>query len=309
MIIAIQPDLKGRIHAILAAALVGVLAATSSRAQSAAPKFEVASIKLCSPGTPTGRRGGPPRYSPGTLNIDCVTVERLIENAYDHLATGKPRFRGAPVPIEGLPGWAKSERYAIEAKSEGHEGRGMMQGPMMQTLLEDRFKLRLRRVPREVDVYWLTIAKGGPKLTPAKENSCIPFDFDKEFPPPPKPGEPEQWLCNMIARGTPQGTGMAFIDVRAVTMANFSENLSILVDREVIDKTGISGTFDIHVDFPLEELPAEWSEPRDPSAPRPRLDESPLAFAAVRRLGLRLESAKGTGKTLVIDHIERPSEN
>lgn len=291
--------------------MLALAAAIAADAQSQqVPKFTVASIKPCRPDVPRGRSGAQsPRYSPGRLSIQCQTVERLMAYAYDVLATGKPRFRGIRTPIEGLPAWASSERYTIEAESEGREGRGMMEGPMMQKLLEDRFQLRLRRVPREVPVYLLSVEKGGPKLTPAKAGSCIPLDFDKGFPPPPKPGEMETPLCNMVWRGAPSGAGTAFVDVRAVTMASFADQLSILVERDVIDKTGISGTFDIHVDFPLEELPAEWSEPNDPAGPPRRLDESPLAFAAVRRLGLRLESAKGTGEALVIDRLERPSEN
>jgi bla regulator protein blaR1 len=299
------------IMAVASPIVVGVMNAPAMRGQPAPmPKFEVASIKPCRPDAPTGRSGGPGRgFSPGTLNLTCQTVERMIENAYDFLATGKPRFRGSPTPIESAPAWVSSERFTIEAKSESPQGRGMMQGPMMQGLLEDRFKLKLRRVPREVPVYVLTVSRGGPKLEPSKPGSCDPWDWDHPLPPTPAPGQAERYLCNMIMRGAPRGAAMAVVDERAVTMAGFAEGLSILLEREVVDRTGISGTFDIHVEFPVEELPAEWSDPRDPSAPRPRLDESPLAFAAVRRLGLKLESAKGTGETLVIDHVERPSEN
>ncbi|HTS78218.1 MAG TPA: TIGR03435 family protein [Bryobacteraceae bacterium] len=93
------------------------------------------------------------------------------------------------------------------------------------------------------------------------------------------------------------------------TMANFGEQLQILVDRDVIYKTGISGNFDIHVEMPVEDLAADASVGTDDAAPHSPADESALAFAAVRKLGLKLESAQGFGEVFRIDHIERPGEN
>jgi hypothetical protein len=77
----------------------------------------------------------------------------------------------------------------------------------------------------------------------------------------------------------------------------------VVLDRAVIDKTGITGTFDIHVNVSAGELA---DDARDSRAP---LDETGLIFAAVRKMGLKLESAKGTGQVLVIEHVEKPSEN
>jgi uncharacterized protein (TIGR03435 family) len=320
-------DLKARIQAILAGRIagkltlakkavlvvagaiviaapiaVGVMNAPAIRAQSApAPKFEVVSVKPCPAGDPGGRSKNGGGFSPGTLKIYCQTVDRLIQEAYDFLATGKPRFRASPVPIEGAPAWINTERYTIEAKSESPQGRGMMNGPMMQALLEDRFKLKLRRVPREVPVYLLTVAKGGPKgLEPAKKGACVPFDFDNLFRTPGQSGVP----CGMIGRNVRSTNGT--LELYGSTMPNLAEQFSMLVGREVIDKTGLSGAFDFHVEVPVDELAAA---PSDPAAPGPPADESALAFAAVRKLGLKLQSAKGTGEIFVIDHIERPSEN
>jgi bla regulator protein BlaR1 len=294
------------ILAIAAPIALGVMNAPAIRAQSApAVKFEVASIKPCRSDAPGRKDGNGAGLSPGTLKVSCQTVGRLIEEAYDFLATGKPRFRGSPVSIEGAPSWINTERYTIEAKSESPQGRGMMHGPMMQALLEDRFKLKLRRVPREVPVYLLTVAKGGTKfLEPAKKGACVPWDFDNL--PRTAPGQHDAVPCGMIGRRRRSTNGTAEVELYGSTMPNLAEQFSMLLGRPVIDQTGLSGTFDFHVEVPVDELAAGAS---DPAAPGPPADESALAFAAVRKLGLKLQSAKGPGEIFVIDHIERPSEN
>jgi uncharacterized protein (TIGR03435 family) len=205
------------------------------------------------------------------------------------------------IPIEGGPSWIDSDRYQIEAKAEGAPGQEMIRGPMLQALLEDRFKLKIRRETREVPVYALTVAKGGPKnLQPAKEGSCIVLDVNHP-PPPPEPGKPLQWrLCGMFGRRSD------FVEVRGTTMSNLSEQFSALLDRDVVDKTGIEGLFDIRLDLTPDDLSPG---PSDPVAPGNRNDESGLIFATVRKLGLKLESAKGPGQFLVIDHVERPTVN
>ena len=89
-------------------------------------------------------------------------------------------------------------------------------------------------------------------------------------------------------------------------MSNLSEQFSALLDRDVVNKTGIEGLFDIHIELSPEDLsPA----PSDPAVPGNPDDESGLIFAAVRKLGLKLESGKGPGQFLVIDHVDRPTEN
>lgn len=286
--------------------LIPVLGAILVAQPAGVPKFEVVSVKPCRPDAPRGRsNNAPPNGPTELLRINCQTVERLIEIAYDFLATGKPRFRGNPIPIEGAPGWIHSERFTIEAKSETPQSVGMMDGPMMQQILEDRFKLKLRRDPRQVPVYFLTVAKGGPKnLAPAKPGSCLAWDLDHMAAFRPGAGvEP----CGIIGRRIDAGT--AVVEIFGATMATFAEQLQILVDRDVIDKTGISGTFDIHVEMPVEDLTTDAAGRPDDAAPRPPADESAMAFAAVRKLGLKLESGTGPGEIFVVDHIERPSEN
>ncbi len=295
------------IGAIAGPIVIGVMHAPAVRAQgaqqspadaSATPKWEVVSVKPCDPSTPQGRSGGGGGgFSPGTLSANCAVPMRLIEEAYGFYANGRtPTWKS--VPIEGAPSWLNSERYTIAAKAESPQGRAMMFGPMMQKLLEDRFKLKIRREIREVPVYNLTIAKGGPRnLKTSKPGSCIALDMDN--PPPPSGA-----LCKMFSRGRVAEGERKFAEL-GVTMAEFSDALATMTGRNVIDKTGLPGTFDIEVQVSVPDEP-----PRDPSLPRtgPQ-DESDLVFAVVQKLGMKLESAKGPGVVYVIEHVERPSDN
>jgi len=208
------------------------------------------------------------------------------------------------VPIEGGPSWIDSDRYDIDAKADDAPGREMMSGPMMQALLEDRFKLKMRREIRTVPVYELTAAKGGPKLQAAQEGKCINFDVNHP-PPRPTPGQPRLPLCGSIGAPYTYGT----------TMARLCLQLSIEFDRDVIDKTGIAGVFDI----PFEWSPVEVSSgvPVDGGNPPVSATQSDAAESvrladgqrSLAKVGLVLARAKGTGEFLVIDHVEKPSGN
>jgi len=186
--------------ALAAPVLVGVMNAPRMRAQAPAvarSKFEVASIKPCKAGDDGGGRkgntksgGGGAGSSPGRLSTGCNTVESLIRSAYVVNATGSPIRDPSGPPVEGGPAWIQSERYVINARAEGEPSPAMMMGPMMQTLLEDRFHLKIRRESREVPVYALTVAKGGPKLTPFQVGSCEPLDS------PFRPMSPEERTKN-----------------------------------------------------------------------------------------------------------------
>jgi uncharacterized protein (TIGR03435 family) len=106
----------------------------------------------------------------------------------------------------------------------------------------------------------------------------------------------------------------------ATTLANFCGQLSLVLDRDVIDKTAIAGVFDIHVEIHVEAPPADNPAPGDPAygAPRPPAPLVPASptdtlgssiFDSVERLGLRLEPAKAPGELLVIDRLAKPSGN
>ena len=155
------------------------------------------------------------------------------------------------------------------------------------------------------------MAKTGAKLQPAQEGACRPLDVDHP-PPPPAPGQQSVLFCGLVSI-----TNNGF-DARGVTMAALARNLSL--DRPVIDKTGIARTFDFP-SFSAADLHAPLPPPPPPPtpgatpapAPPPSLADTVDTFAivqsALQKFGLKLESAKGPGEFLVIDHIERPSEN
>jgi uncharacterized protein (TIGR03435 family) len=174
-----------------------------------------------------------------------------------------------------------------------------MHGPMLQALLEDRFKLRVHRETRDVPVYALTIAKGGLKLPPFKEGSCTPVDHT-QFPPFSAPLTPDQIAKNCHARGTKDGLNLK-VDAQGMTLDDFAKIFldTHTLNRPVVNKTGIAGRFDFHLEYAPER-----------GAPADDVSEGPSIFTALQeQLGLKLESAKGPGEFFVIDSVERPSEN
>jgi len=117
--------------------------------------------------------------SPGRLTVHCLSLKILIQQAYITYQNGRFNPLARFVPIEGAKDWLESDLYTIEAKAEGTPTEETMQGPMLQSLLEDRFQLKTHRETREVPVYDLIVAKGGPKLQPF-DGSCTSIsDFTK----------------------------------------------------------------------------------------------------------------------------------
>jgi uncharacterized protein (TIGR03435 family) len=297
-----SPEGMTRLTAFSAVAILpGLLIAPPSHAQSASaatPKFEVASVKGCKANsTSTGGRSGGLRTTPGRLSVACLPVKFLIQAAY---ATSPD----ASVPISGGPAWIDSDLYDIEAKAENNPSRETMTGPMLQALLEDRFRLKIHRETKEVPVYALTVGKNGPKLQAFKERSCAPNDPEK--PPPAAPGQTRPTLCGSYSIGL-KGANLT-LDVHRRTMTEFSRQLHL--DRPVIDKTGIAGLFDFHLEFASDGTTAGFFPPGF-QVPAPSDSPSgPSIFTAVQeQLGLKLEPAKGSGELLVVDGVERPSEN
>ena len=175
---------------VLVIAVIAVVVAPS-RAQmspAARPKFEVASIKLCRPGDAPlgGGRSGANGNDPGRLHLTCQTLDGFIRMAYirfasvdaNGMSTASTRVRNQP--IAGEPDWANSERYSIDAKPESPQNLATMNGPMLQTLLEDRFQLRIRHEAKDVPVYQLVVGRGGPKLTPTTKASCTAVSFSQD---------------------------------------------------------------------------------------------------------------------------------
>jgi uncharacterized protein (TIGR03435 family) len=241
-------------------------------AADARPQFEVAAIKP----SQSGEAGGTLRVSPsGQVNLTNFPVMMVIQFSYN-----VPRRQ-----ISGGPSWLESEKFDIVGKPDMEGTPSMSQlRVMLLKLLADRFQLSLHREKKELSVYALTVAKGGPKLTE---------DTDK-------PNE----LPKFTGRG-PQGR-----NVQNATMADFASDLQgTLADRPVVDQTGLGAK---RYDFILKWTPdgpaMNGATGAPPAADNP--DAPPDIFAAIQeQLGLKLESTKAQVDVIVIDHVDRPSEN
>ncbi len=241
------------------------------------PRFEVASIKL-HPGI-----GNLVKIQPlpgGRLEVENFSLRHLMLFAY-----GVQDFQ-----IQGAPDWTGSERYDIQAKADGGASGTLMTGGMLQTLLEDRFMLKFHRETKQLPVYELTVAKSGLKMQHSKAGSCIPFTLDS---PPLAPSDPKRTFCGFNGFGV-DGLNRK-LEVFGITTTELVAALQRSeLRRTIIDKTGLSGTFDVHMTWALD----------DPSSPGPSI------FTAIQeQLGLKLESTKSAVEVLVVDHVEKPSAN
>ncbi len=194
--------------------------------------------------------------------------------------------------LAGIPDWVRTEIYTIDAKVpesdlaawQNPATQPAMLRTMLQATLADRCKLAVHRASREVAVYSLVVGKNGPKLKAAE-----PGDPHPGATPLPGGGE---FLPN-------DGSGTAaFYDapIRALAVV-----LANLAGRPVKDKTGLTGRYDMSFRRPRPGAPS--TEPDSMSNPPPTI------FEVARGFGLKLEPAKSSVETLIIDHIERPSDN
>jgi uncharacterized protein (TIGR03435 family) len=185
-----------------------------------------------------------------------------------------------------------------------------MAGPMLQALLEDRFGLKVHRGAKDVPVYFLTVAKAGAKLERTTEGSCIPIDVDHP-PPAPEPGQPRPLLCGSGSI-TNRGSTVT-MNQHGMSMGLLAGGLANFAGRLVLDKTGLTGAYEIHLEFTADNpLPGPGGRGGTGDGyPSSDADAAgPSLFTALQeQLGLRLESGKGQTEILVVDHVERTSEN
>lgn len=193
-----------------------------------------------------------------------------------------------------------SERFDIDARSDGQPTLQMMQGPMMQAVLEERFKLKIRRENRQGPVYELTVGKGSPKLKPFQKGNCTPVTIGR---PLPQLAVDQRYCRNMAY---PRG-----VNLEGGTLAMFAGLPGMILDRPVIDKTGITDLFTIHLEFSPDDLTSPPAAAIASGAPAPVAPpDAPGIFQAIQeQLGLKLVPAKGPLDLLVIDHVERPTAN
>jgi uncharacterized protein (TIGR03435 family) len=274
--------------AAIAVALISITLAGVD-AQSTRARFEVASVKFAAPQD----RPGWVAFLPGGLvRGTAVPLRFVISRAYD-------------VPWKQLEGESDllNLRYTIQARADVRalpaqgstiestiRAHSPMLREMLQTLLLERFKLAIHRETRDSPIYALVVGPKGHKLTRAALN-CDPTTVE----------EAESGLgpCGRQGGGPANGYRM-----RSAELSDLAAALSVFLDRTVVDRTGVSGRFDIDV--------PPWSTgapPRlDSDEPQPDPD-GPSIFAVLQQFGLRLEPARGPIDYYVVDHVERPSEN
>jgi uncharacterized protein (TIGR03435 family) len=252
--------------------------------------FEVASVKPHKAGE---QNFGFPRFMPGgRFTSSGVPLQIVIAVAYNL------PFQGTQ--LSGGPDWIRSmeNAYDIEAKANADDLKSLSPQDradklrsMLQALLAERFKLTIRRDSKEQPVYVLTVGKNGSKLQKSKleEKDC----------------EDPANQCHFGGAG--QGRG---IHVKAFNMAELAVSVSNFTDRPLIDRTGLTGLYDIDTDgwVPMRQRPAR---PDGPTAEDIAMADPtrPTLNMIFDKLGLKMESSKAPVELFVIDHIEKPTGN
>jgi uncharacterized protein (TIGR03435 family) len=279
-------------------AITGLSVVTGVAVCAQTPAFEVATVK------PAARpEGGMIRMGmggdPGRINYLFVTLKDVLARAY----------RLKPYQIGG-PSWIESERYDITAKIP--EGAADQVPEMLQVLLSERFHMQTHRETRELPIYALTVGKGGAKLTPAAEVDPGPQIFSGAD------GAKMQAQKMTAERGTMVasdggGGGTAKMRMNRATMSSFADMLSRMLDRPVVDLTGVDGKYDIVLEVPMEDMigmkkmAAGMGMMHGGPESGPAPDSAPTGsiFSAVTQLGLKLDSRKSQTDFLVIDKAEK----
>jgi uncharacterized protein (TIGR03435 family) len=280
------------------AALAAVTIAT------VAQTFEVASIKLNK-----ARRGpltsveatfyeSPMALQPGgRFRLTAVPTRTLIQLAYS-----VKEFQ-----IVGEPSWVNDERYDVEARAEGITSFNEMR-PMLRALLADRFKLAVRRETRTGRVYELVPARGGLRIAPTPSGGC--YDPRSPSGPPPVFGGPlvqcDGWRRRIL---TPPPDRQDRIEAVAVRMATLVDLVIGDVSRPVLDKTGFDQPFNFVLEFTPNVAASDYLGPSTLPDAGPSAAPVPISTALLEQLGIQLRSTEAPVGTIVIDSIERPSEN
>ena len=241
----------------------------------AQPRFGVASIK--------------PSLEPGAMYVRTLAGGRLLVNAPARLMLMNA-YGIQYSQLAGIPDWLGSETWSVDARAEGNPTRDELM-LMLQSLLEERFRLKVHHESREMSAYVLTVARNGPKLPAPKEGACA-----APVPGQPEPAAPPCGRVRILM--SPQGVLM---EGGGAAVTDLARVLAIPLSRPVIDRTALTGAYDIHLQFGNDT-----SGTADPPADATNAG----VFTAIQeQLGLKLAAAKAPVDVLVIDHIERPAAN
>jgi len=277
------------IRLVLTGAMLAAAALARAQQPAPSPTFEVASVKpnVAGPGKmQTTTRPG------GVFVAVNAPLRLLIADAY---IGNQP---GAIDRIVGGPAWIQSARYDITAKA-AREFRPTPPGPpaemllMLRALLEDRFKLKVHREPRELPAYELVVVRPGAAGLRKSDVDCDALFAAGQVTRPEAGIRPR---CG-VSNGPVGPTGDTGLIAGAFSMSQFAQFLQ-RVGRPVIDKTGLTGRYDFDLAFaPLGSSPAD--APSDPARPS-------FLIALEEQLGLKLQSTNGPLDVIVIDSIEQP---
>jgi uncharacterized protein (TIGR03435 family) len=266
--------------------------------------FEVASVKIaktCGNTFPDGVKIlGTTRYFPGGRYITCNLLRYILMDVY--------RLDPASPPTGG-PNWIDDTLLKIEAKAEGNPSKEDMR-LMIQSLFEERLKLKVHPKMQEAKAYSLVVMKNGSKFQPAKDaqgNPVASISSEEERKTKWEEMQTAKLYRGSLApgayaiAGTPGGQQL-YIG-RAISMETFAASLFSIAGRKVVDKTGLAGLYDVKIEY-ANPLGQQLSSPGSAA-------ELPAdIFTAIQeQLGLRLEPDKAPLEQLIIDSVEKPSEN
>lgn len=287
--------------AVAVPVFIGLFDISKVRAQSQPAQnlaFEAASVKLHDPSDTT--TFALPTALPGGRFVSRAPLMYLIGYAYK--LPVNPSVR-----LTGIPNSLRAKTYDIEAISTlpaglSIEARNDRMRLMVQTLLADRFKMAMHRESKEMPVYELVVAKGGPKLqrSDIDEKDCPEPSLNS--PVLPSHATPMSDVCHAINGG--RGRGLHAIAVNMSDVAGFVENWT---DRPLLDKTGLTGLYRIQTQG--------WLPMNSTAPPTGKMDDgtdaadAPSVYQMFAKLGLKMEAQTDKVDVNVVDHIEEPSEN
>jgi uncharacterized protein (TIGR03435 family) len=262
-------------------------------AQEPPPAFEAASIKET-----TDLPRGPTPFAPDRFTRSNITLANLL--IYVHQV--------APFQILGGPEWVRTTRFTVEAKADGRPTADQMR-LMVQRLLEERFALKVHKETRELPRYALVMAREdkrlGPKLKPsAIDCPAIVAARGTDYRPPtgpPQPGEPPR--CGLMAL---MGGGSLTIVLEGQPLSELVRSLQVNAGRVIVDKTGLTGTYDVEFQTEMPNLPGLAPDSFGTATPPDGLS---LFTALPEQLGLKLESERGPVDVIVIDSAQLPTPN
>jgi uncharacterized protein (TIGR03435 family) len=293
-----------RARGILLAAAVVAAATLVSHAQTPEARFDVVSIKVLA---------GPPQLIPGSVweaggrfHYAQTNVLNLLGSAYR--PSGPGSLGNDHIDLSHVDGWVSAERFVIEARvADPPPGWGTdpVSQPYLRSMLADRFKLKAHFEKRELPIYWMVLAKSdgalGPNMKRTGDLECSDIQRLRRENPSAIPAPPPGGITACAVRLGGDNLLASF-----VSMDLFAGSLRGSVGAPVVNHTGLPGLYSVNVRFTTNAAAAQTTDAVGAGV----ISEWPTIFTAVQyQLGLRLERHSEVQDVLVVDHIEKPTED